>query len=1036
TVTVSAAGALLQTSNASLGTVIENQAITQLPLNGRNYLGLVALASNANTLSPRAGQAGSRLGGDRASQSISVGGQRIMYDYYTLDGVDNTDPDFGTYIVLPSIDAIQEFKVQTGVYSPEFGHQASQINVVTKTGTNSFHGSGFEFLRNNTVDALPYNFSTTPLKSVPFHWNDYGFTVGGPVWIPKVLDLRNRLFFMVNEEWLNSTTRGRGTATLPTQAELNGDFSAFPATIYDPATGTNGSGKTQVSCNGVPNVICPDQINPISARFIKDFYHAATVNAATLNYPYTTNTLFNRRSSTVRTDFNQSAKLQWAFRWSNGNEPSTNAGFPGAVGTVGSKTITHYNQFMGSNTWTITPTLVNQAMYGYTSFYNSLGTLSQGTVNDVGELGIPGLNPGASSTWGIPNVNFSGPNDPWSAIGDANDGPYVTNDPVWQLEDNLMWVKSKHTFHIGFEYQHQTYNELGNQFSRGVFDFQNNATADFEPNAQGKVVAVGGSALADFLLGDLYSSTYAVSIAQANFVRGLEAAYLDDTYKIRSNLTLSLGLRYEMTPPWYDTLGNEFIVSMANSPLYPTIPNEPQSEQPFFLREGNCTNPYQGINVRWVTSDGVTPVSPAPQCNNGEYPNALLQTDYNNWAPRLGLSYAPAARTVVRAGFGIFYNHPIANSMFDIARNLAGRVDDTNAVQGVPNVFWSNGVGGGGSIASIPPPYGYTWQYNHRTPYTATYLLDIQQQEGQNWLFEAGYTGSLDRNLYGMRDANQPIPYGYIANGSFTPLAARSPYPNYGFIQLVADAGIGNYNAFSFKVTRRFSSGFNLVSSYTYSKAMDDTSGIRTQQSLLFPQNSLCLPCDYALSDFDVRNRVTAAVVYDLPVGQGKLWAPSNVFVNGALGGWQISTIATLQSGTPVTIQTGFDNSGTALGGYAVDRPDAVAGVSVDASPQAPQHWLNPAAFAVAPPGTFGNLGRNSYVGPGIVNFDAAIHKNFHMFHKEDNFLELRVEAFNAFNHPNWGNPFANHNVGSLFGQILSTSTSMRELQFSAKYVF
>ncbi|MGH9688894.1 MAG: hypothetical protein ACRD5K_17580, partial [Candidatus Acidiferrales bacterium] len=213
-------------------------------------------------------------------------------------------------------------------------------------------------------------------------------------------------------------------------------------------------------------------------------------------------------------------------------------------------------------------------------------------------------------------------------------------------------------------------------------------------------------------------------------------------------------------------------------------------------------------------------------------------------------------------------------------------------------------------------------------------------------------------------------------------------------------------------------------------------SGIRTQQSLLFPQNSLCLICDYSLSDFNVTNRFTAAVVYDLPLGQGRLWAPKNVFVNGALGGWQLSTIATLQSGTPETITTGFNNSNTALGGYSVDRPNAVAGALVNASSRTLQHWLNPAAFAVATPGTFGDLGRNSYVGPGIVNFDAAIHKDFRMPFAEDQRLELRAEGFNAFNHPNWGNPFANHNVSFLFGRILGTSTSMRELQFSVKYVF
>lgn len=1031
-VTVTATGTLLQAENASLGTVIENQAITQLPLNGRNYLGLVALSSNANTLAPAAGQAGSRLGGDRASQSISVGGQRIMFDYYTLDGVDNTDPDFNTYITLPSIDAIQEFKVQTGVYPAEFGHEATQINVVTKSGTNQFHGSAFEFLRNDSFDALPYHFVGAPVKAVPFHWNDYGFVFGGPVLIPKVFNGKNRLFFVFNMEWLRSVTRGTNFATLPTQAEMNGDFSAFPATIYDPSTGVNGTGKTPIS----GNIISANQINPLSKKILSLLYHPAPGSVATTNdYSYPANTIFDRRSLTLRTDYNQSPKLQWAFRWSNGNEPDSSSGFPAAGGIVGSKTITQYNQYMGSNTWVISPTIVNHVTFGYTRFYNSLGTFSQGTNNVVGQIGIPGLNPGASTTWGIPNITFTGPNDPWTAMGDTNDGPYVTADPEWQIEDGLMVVKGKHTLHLGFEHDRPTFNELGNQFSRGVFAFQNAATANF---VNGK--AVGGSALADFLLGDLYQSTYAVSVANANYVRNIEAAYLDDTYKITPKLTLDLGLRYELTPPWYDTMGNEFIVSLANSPLYPTTPNEPQSEWPFFLREGNCSNPYGGINVRWVTSSGA-PVNPAPQCVNGQFPNTLMKTDYNNWAPRASLAYSPDSRTVIRTGFGIFYNQDIANARFDMARNLAGRITVTTGEKsgsvGVPDLFWTNAVGSGGSIANIPPPYAYTMQYNHRTSYTAEYLLDVQRQVGQNWLFETGYMGSLSRNLYGFRDANQPIPYGSIGNGTQTPFSARVPYPNYGFIQLVQDIGAGNYNAFSFKVTRRFSQGFNLISSYTYSKSLDDTSGIRPQgNGQLFPQNSLCVPCDYGPSDFNVTNRATAAVVYDLPVGRGRLWAPNNGFVNAAIGGWQLSTIATLQSGDPLTVTTGFDNSGTAIGGFAEDRPNLVPGQSVWASPRTTTHWWNPAAFQDAAPGVFGDESRNALSGPGLVNFDAAIHKNFHMPYNENHQLQIRFEAFNAFNHPNWGDPFGNFNVKSIFGEVLSTRTSMRELQFSAKYVF
>ncbi len=200
-VEVSASADLLQAENSSMGTVVENKGVVELPLNGREYLNLVALSANVNTLAPASGQAGSREGGDRASQSISAAGQRIMFDYFTLDGVTNTDPDFNTYVVLPSIDAIQEFKVQTGIYPAEFGHEASQINVLTKSGGNAYHGALFEFVRNDVFDAIPYAFGTVHPNKSPFKWNDYGFEIDGPVRIPKLFNGRNRLFFMANDEW-------------------------------------------------------------------------------------------------------------------------------------------------------------------------------------------------------------------------------------------------------------------------------------------------------------------------------------------------------------------------------------------------------------------------------------------------------------------------------------------------------------------------------------------------------------------------------------------------------------------------------------------------------------------------------------------------------------------------------------------------------------------------------------------------------------------------------------------------------------------
>ncbi|MBV9083963.1 MAG: carboxypeptidase regulatory-like domain-containing protein, partial [Acidobacteriaceae bacterium] len=446
TVEVSASADMLQAENVSLGTVVENKQITELPLNGRNYLGLVALASNTNTLSASSGQAVGRLGGDRASQSISAGGNRIMFDYFTLDGVTNTDPDFSTYVALPSIDAIQEFKVQTGVYPAEFGHQSTQINVVSKSGGNAYHGALFEFLRNDKFDAVPYAFTANhPVKS-PFKWNDYGFEVDGPVYIPKLYNGRNRLFFMANDEWRAQRQHSQSTYSVPTPAMFTGDFSALGTTIYDPETGLNGGTKTPFPGNKIPS----NRIDPISKKFL-NYYVPSNLPGLSSNYTQQNSFPNNRDSFILRMDFVESSKSQWTGRYSWGDENQASTG----ISITGSKILTNYEQYLGSNTRTIFPTLVNEARFGYTRLSNSLGTYSAYNIDTVSALGIPNLQPGAAVSWGVPFVSFAA--DGFTSIGDTQDGPYFIDDNTLQLVDNVSWIHGKHALRFGFEYSRQNF---------------------------------------------------------------------------------------------------------------------------------------------------------------------------------------------------------------------------------------------------------------------------------------------------------------------------------------------------------------------------------------------------------------------------------------------------------------------------------------------------------------------------------------------------------------------------------------------------
>ena len=489
TIEVSAQADMLQAENASVGTVIDNKGVTELPLNGRSYLGLVSLAANVNTLAPASGQAGSRQGGDRANQSISAGGNRIMFDYFTLDGVTNTDPNFLSYIVLPSIDAIQEFKVQTGVYPAEFGHEATQINVLTKSGGNEYHGALFEFVRNDKFDAVPYAFTANhPFKS-PFKWNDYGFEIDGPVRIPKVFNGKNRLFFMANDEWKQQRQNTQGIYSVPTASMFTGDMSGLGSTIiYDPNSGAGGATKTPFAGNVIPS----SRLDPISQKFLK-YYNSAILPGLSQNYTQLNSSPNNRDGFTLRMDWVESSKSQWTGRYSWGDENQSSTG----LSITGSKIVTNYEQYLGSNTRTITPTLVNEARYGYSRFYNSTGTYSAFTTDSVAALGVPGLQSGAPVTWGIPAISFNG--DGFSGIGDNTDGPYANDNNTLQLVDNLSWIHGKHTFRFGFEYNRQHYNQVGNQFSRGNFVFQ--------PNATQSTAKTGGDAFAEFLLGDLFQST-------------------------------------------------------------------------------------------------------------------------------------------------------------------------------------------------------------------------------------------------------------------------------------------------------------------------------------------------------------------------------------------------------------------------------------------------------------------------------------------------------------------------------------------------
>ena len=997
-VQVQADAALLVTDNATVGTVIENKGIVELPLNGRNYLQLVSLAPNVSTGFSGQGQASSRQGGIRAGQTIAVGGQRTNFNHYTLDGVENTDPNFNTFIVMPSIDALEEFKVQTGVYPAEFGREAAQINVVTKSGTNQYHGALFEFFRNDKLDATSYAFTSLRPSKDPFKWNQYGFTLAGPVRIPKLFNGKDKLFFMGNYE----SYRKRGSTTalfsLASAAIQGGDFSAIPAKIYDPTSHVLAAdGKTVVATQFPNNAIPQSRISPVSKQLL-DFYHTPTLPGSVNNYVEALPRPDNRDQFILRMDFVESAKSSWSGRYSWGDENSSSPG----LNLNGTKLLTNFEQYMGTNTRVLSPTTVTETRFGYTRFFNSVGTLLAGVRNVVDELKIPGLSGGDAVTWGIPTIGI--PN--YTGIGDSTDGPFVNNNRSLQFLNNTTLTRGKHTIRFGAEIRRDQYNQDGNQFGRGSFTFS--TTPTWDPSTSS-----GGDAFASFLLGNVTLTEVAAQIGSVQFRQSTVYVYADDVWKLTPHLTLSLGLRYENTPPWTDQSG-KLVTVFFNA--YDTTPNvADQSRYPVFLRQGKSSgDPYAGLRVRWPN---------VPLVQDGRLGDSLVLRDNNDFAPRIGLAWSPSPKWAFRLAGGTFYNQDQGNPWFDVGRNAAGRSrNDDNP--SFPAETWSNALGAAASAnASILTPQAFSMKFDRRTPYTHQYLFNVQHELAANLSLELGYLGSISRHLESYRGVSAAVP------GPGT-VASRSPYPNFGLLVLVDDGANGSYNSLAAKLTKRYSHGLTTLVSYTWSKSIDETSGIRTEDSdSLFSQDGNCMRCERGLSAFDNRQRLVVSGLYDLPVGKGRSWNVGNRFANGVVGGWQIGSILTWRSGFPINPSAGVNRANTTIN---VDRPNAT-GISQSLDNRSTAEWFNTAAFALSPLYSFGNAGRNSVIGPPGFYLDFSAHKEFRV--KEGQALQFRWEAFNLLNHPVWG--FPNTNFSSpQFGRITSTNGSMRQMQFALKYNF
>jgi hypothetical protein len=966
----------------------------------------VALSPNVTFGFPNSHLTGpiTRQGGSRVELHISIAGQRDAFTRFTLDGVENTDVNFNTYVVLPSIDALQEFKVQSGVYPAEFGRQTGQVNVSTKSGTNQFHGSVFEFLRNDKLDAKAYAFTVNRPPKEPFKWNQYGYTIGGPVWIPTLFNGKNRLFFLSSFEGYRDRKQLRGAYNVPSTAMRDGNFGeVLPGTvIYDPATRLrqpNGSvTATPFPGNAIPKTL----LHPTSARLL-EFYPEPNVSTAALtsNYQVGQARSINKDQFHQRVDWVESATSQWFVRFSWGDEQQVAQ----AMSSNGSKLLTDFRQLMASNTRVLSPNLVNEFRFGYNRFFNSIGHELAFVRDVISELKIPGLQPLPPAAWGIPEIRIAG----LGSFGNLAEGPYINDNGLFQFVNNLSWNHGKHSLRVGAEIRRDRYHQEGNSGVQGRFSFDGLATQNpvSRPSS--------GHGFADYILGLSSGSQGAVALAVGEFRATSQSYYVDDTWKISPKVTFHMGLRYERTPPWLDKSGT---LINAQIPFDDSSANvQDLSRHPTLVRIGQGDF-YEDTLIRFQPDVKIA--------RDGRLGDRLVAADNNDFAPRLGLAWSPARRWTVRTGAGAFYAQDISNARFDMSRNIAGRRTDT-ADPDFPDLPWDQPFRNLGGALEIRTPFVLANIHQRRTPYTLQYLFNVQRELGKDTILEAGYMGSISRKLESLRLLNQPLP-------SATGLAqSRAPYPELGLIQAPEGNGKAQYNSFMAKAQRRFSLGATFLSSYTWAKAIDTGSAIRVHLGqALFPQDNHCVHCERGLSSFHSAHRFVSSGLFELPFGKGKRYLSGSGIRDVLVGGWQAGSIVTLQSGFPFSALLNAQRSNTT--GNISDRPNATGqSVSLPRGQQDPERFFNTAAFAIQPFGSFGNAGRNVVMGPGVIAWDFSALKNFKVHEAQQ--LQFRFEAFNLPNHPNWDMPgFLVDRVD--FGKVRGTRTPMRELQFGLKYVF
>ncbi len=981
---VSGTASLLNTESSAQGAVISEEKISSLPLNGRQFIDLALLVPGTNAGGRSVQQNSVRL---NQTGGFSASGGRTNNNLFLFDGAINTDPDYNALSYVPIVDSLAEFQVQTSQFSAQYGRASgAQINVVSKSGANAFHGSIWEFLRNQKMDARPFN-SITP--TLPKNQrNQYGGTAGGRI-VP------NKIFFFAAVEQLKLRQAGVGitTVVVPTARERAGDFSATTPAVFDPDTLTGG-----VRIPFPAGTIPASRQNPATRAAILAI---PLPNVGANGFVNGTAVLQqNITNGSGRTDWLATRRTNVFGRYSTSDESSV---IPDVVPDRERRGAVRPQNFALGVTTVLSANMVNEIRLGLNRLKFEDG-LPEPLFDVAGaQRVIPRFRPG-----GYPVMGGAG-----AFTGTTGGGTVITRNTAYQLYDNLNWTKGRITWKFGAEILRLNYVRSEAAAPQGDFQFLAGYTSRTAANDG------TGSSLATMLLGLPNQGNRQITPTRIDGEQYVGSFYTQSDLRISRRLTLNLGVRYEIAPPPYDTRHQISSIDYSKVPWAATI---------------LATGPLATWKPTLFT------------CGLGGYPEGCAYTDKNNWSPRLGLVFNPLPKTVVRAGAGVFYSLTDFNGFLQLARGLPTNISQnlSAASSFVPTYRNFDIFGSSTDVGAIALSQAGL-DLHQRTSYSPQISFSVQQEVAKNTIFEATYLATfgikLQQNVQpnnarpGSAAVDPRRPYaglvfdaGMVFPYYIRPLSNSVPVTQ---VNLYAQSAQSNYHALLTRLERRFSAGFSLLSSYTWSKSITNAPQYRNAGGASGsenspPQDSYNLRAERGLASFDLRHRLVNTVVWDLPFGAGNL----------LLGGWQISAITQAQSGFPFTINVNGDTAGIGGGtGGILVRANAVPGTTyqLDSGQRSTARWFNTAAFSTPASFTFGNLGRNTVVGPGLFNVDTSVARTFRF--RERYKLTVRGELFNVFNHSNYRLVGRLINVPDTFGKVQS-QFDPRQIQLAARLNF